>query len=161
MTPAWYGRKNLGGWVGRWPHSFYGLKHLYHFKAEVLLRDQQRTPPPLNTCPYLSSTKHLATVLTIQPFSDKCPKRGVFFMASLIKFLKNPVQLQFNLTLCLTQKWPKVSYFSWLLSAYLLLLCSWFLLLECYYFLFFHNTSLWSPEYFPVVPMLFPCSSPT
>ena len=31
--------KNNSGWDGSWPYGFYGLKHLDHFKTEILFRN--------------------------------------------------------------------------------------------------------------------------
>ena len=72
---------NISGWVGRWPYSFSVLNHAYHYETEILFRYLQNkllykklvwtrssNPPPLYTCPYLSSIKILAAALTPPSF---------------------------------------------------------------------------------------------
>ena len=72
--------------------GFTVLKHVYHFKNEILFKDPQNNfdkktvsdrelcpPPPLYTCPYFSLIKSLAGMRT-PPLSDNVQNFVVFLI---------------------------------------------------------------------------------
>ena len=82
------------------PIYFTVLKHLYHFKTEILFKDLQNnfytknnfvqgapTSPPLYARPYFSLIKSLAGLRTPPPFSDNVRNFEFFFIASLTHYL--------------------------------------------------------------------------